>query len=274
MEATDVGQRTKIQPVLTWRGAICESDLSPTARHVALTLSLWMGERGDSAYPGATLLSESTGLSVRTVRSSLAALVDAGWLVMVEKGGLKGVKRIANKYEARIPDPRLPMQEVHPCSSFTGESDDADPCNSQPRPVQEVHPNSPGTLQELSSGFDEFWKLWPSKLGRTEAVTAWNKATKKVHPDIIIAGLNNALPEFATRDPKYIPRASTWLNKERWTDEYAPAQPEPEQKPELVRPVYDDADTIKARDEAAAREASGFKGVRPGARPEQTVEAL
>lgn len=100
---------TRIQPLLTWRSALCDSDLEPTTRHVALTLSLYMGERGDSAHPGAARIAHDSGLSERSVRTHLGILVDRGWLRVVTRGGLKGAKKVANAYEATIPVPPAPM---------------------------------------------------------------------------------------------------------------------------------------------------------------------
>lgn len=111
---------TRILPLLTWRSALCDSDLEPTTRHVALTLSLYMNERGGSAFPGASRMARDTGLAVSTVRTHLAALVESSWLVLVEKGGVKGERKTANHYQATIP-PRL-LAEVDPTGNPTGAS--------------------------------------------------------------------------------------------------------------------------------------------------------
>ncbi len=91
--------------LFTWRSAIAESDLDPTTRHVALTMSLYMNERGGSCYPSVAALVHDTGLSERAVRDHRKRLEDLGWLACVERGGVKGDKRRASAYEARVPDP-------------------------------------------------------------------------------------------------------------------------------------------------------------------------
>jgi hypothetical protein len=95
----------KLSPLFTWRSAVCESGLPPTTRHVALTLSLYMNERGGSAFPGASRLSHDTGLHEDSVRKHLLSLVHAGWLRQTHRGGLKGAKRTANTYVATVPPP-------------------------------------------------------------------------------------------------------------------------------------------------------------------------
>lgn len=69
-----------MSPLFTWRSAICESELPSTPRHVALTLSLHMNERGGSCYPGTRTLADETGLNRDTVRRALLHLEETGWL--------------------------------------------------------------------------------------------------------------------------------------------------------------------------------------------------
>ena len=88
-----------LKPLFTWRSAIAESDLKPATKHVGLTLSLHMSERGDSCFPGKPLLSAETGYDVRTVDRALKELSEKRWLD-VKKGGGRGR---ANHYFAKIP---------------------------------------------------------------------------------------------------------------------------------------------------------------------------
>lgn len=121
--------RKDFRPLFTWRSAICDSGLPATTRHVALTLSLHMNERGGSCFPGAVALAAETGLSERAVRSHLNELVRAGWIRITEHGGLKGGHRRANAYEATTPAPPAPIRRImgDPDDS-TPAPDDADPC--------------------------------------------------------------------------------------------------------------------------------------------------
>lgn len=95
----------KFAPLFTWRSAICDSGLPPTTRHVALTVSLHMNERGGSCYPTLDQLADETGLSRSTVQTHRKALEDAGWLILTERGtstkGRHGQR--ANAYEAATP---------------------------------------------------------------------------------------------------------------------------------------------------------------------------
>lgn len=160
------------------------------------------------------------------------------------------------------------------------------PARAGPRPcaTERDHTIKEGIKDQgsLSSSaeptFDEFWDRYPKKHGKQEAREQWDKQVKATDANLILAGLERVLPHWALKDRQFVPDARKWLYRKRWEDELpeltdTPA-PVPNGRPEPVRPEIPDADEIAARDAQAAREASGFKGVRPGARPEQTVEAL
>ena len=140
-----MSERPTLHPVLTWRSALCDSGLPATARHVALTISIYMNERGGSAYPGGTRLAEDTGLSLRTVRTALATLEQTGWLTVVTRGGAKkGEKRTATIYQAAIPTSEAvaPVQEIHRC-------------NSRQRPVQLTTPTGAAVAPQVSMKLEE-----------------------------------------------------------------------------------------------------------------------
>jgi hypothetical protein len=88
-----------LSPLFSWRSAICDSDLPPTARHVALTLSLHMSERGDSCFPPLTQQQAETGLSRSAVCDNLKLIEEAGYLRRE-----KGAKGRATRYFATAPD--------------------------------------------------------------------------------------------------------------------------------------------------------------------------
>jgi DNA-binding MarR family transcriptional regulator len=82
-----------------WQRAIVESGLSPTQRHVALTLALHMDADGGSAFPSLETQAEETGLDRSTVRRALQILDRLGWLERSPGGG-RGRR---TNYQARLP---------------------------------------------------------------------------------------------------------------------------------------------------------------------------
>jgi DNA-binding transcriptional ArsR family regulator len=79
-----------------------DSNLEPPSRHVALALSLYMSERGDSAWPSVARLAADTGLSLRTVQTHLGKLTEAGWLTSTPRHKADG-SRTSNLYTATVP---------------------------------------------------------------------------------------------------------------------------------------------------------------------------
>lgn len=79
---------------LDWRVAVRDSDLSPTAKHVALTLDTYMNSRG-LAWPTRATLAEGVGLSVKTVERALRELSQSGFIVVH-----RGRGRTPNLYRA------------------------------------------------------------------------------------------------------------------------------------------------------------------------------
>lgn len=86
----------------TWRSAIVNSELPSTTRHVLLTLSLYINDMGQSAYPSIERLSRETGLTDRAVGKHLKIAKEQGW-VRVSKMGFSGQNWANNCYFPQIP---------------------------------------------------------------------------------------------------------------------------------------------------------------------------
>lgn len=82
-------------------------------------------------------------------------------------------------------------------------------------------------------GFEQFWKLYPKKKGRKDALKVWTKL--KPDADLQAAMLAALAKHCVSRDwtkeqGQYVPLATTWLNGERWHDVLTPPgarSPEP-----------------------------------------------
>jgi DNA-binding IscR family transcriptional regulator len=79
---------------LDWRVAVRDSNLSPTAKHVALTLDTYMNSRG-LAWPTRTTLAGGVGVSVKTVERALKELSQSRFITVH-----RGRGRTPNMYRA------------------------------------------------------------------------------------------------------------------------------------------------------------------------------
>jgi hypothetical protein len=92
--------------------------------------------------------------------------------------------------------------------------------------IPEEQPCSPSASESADDGFATFWKQYPKKVAKPQALKAW----KKIKPaGQVLAGLMTALEmQTASADwlkdgGQFIPFPASWLNGRRWEDEAPPA---------------------------------------------------
>ena len=71
--------------------------------------------------------------------------------------------------------------------------------------------------------FDQFWKIYPLKVGKGAALKAFQKAIRTTDAEVIIKGALRYKSD-PNRSQAYTAHASTWLNAQRWLDEALPAR--------------------------------------------------
>lgn len=174
-----MARESYLNPLFSWRGSIVASDLEAPTKHVALTLSLYMNERGGSAFPGVTRMVADTSLSDPTVRKHLRVLVDTGWLTIVEHGGIAGERKRANHYTATTP------QADDPTSTLGGtpKAGDVDPPSSLTPKRQESAMESVGSDEPRKDLlFEALAEVCGMSLGEltTSARGAMNRAAKEL----------------------------------------------------------------------------------------------
>lgn len=73
-------------------------------------------------------------------------------------------------------------------------------------------------------GFAEFWKAYPKKVGKQDAIQAWNKlAPSEDLRAVLLQALERQKrwPGWLKDKGQYIPHPATWLNRKRWEDQEA-----------------------------------------------------
>lgn len=72
-----------------------------------------------------------------------------------------------------------------------------------------------------SPQFDEFWNMYPRRVGNADALTAWNNAIKRnADPNEIYKAVANYKINIqqSETETKYIKHPASFLNKDRWKD--------------------------------------------------------
>lgn len=78
-------------------------------------------------------------------------------------------------------------------------------------------------------GFVSFWGLYPRRVGKDDAYSAWKKRECEKIADGIIAALKSQVGYLMRDGVQYVPHPSTWINQGRWKDEVPAVKPEPKQ---------------------------------------------
>ena len=90
-----------------------------------------------------------------------------------------------------------------------------------------------GVTKVDDSRFEEFWTIYPRKEGKGAARKAWLKAVGVIkrtddEPERYLKEMVERYRRYvdarSSRDRKFIPHAATWLNQERWTDDFLQRQ--------------------------------------------------
>ncbi len=107
--------------------------------------------------------------------------------------------------------------------------------------------------------FDEFWAVYPKKVGKKDALKAFKnaKVDSELFDKIMTAiGRARTTEQWQRDNGRYIPNPSTWLNQGRWDDEYKEANTNGEYRSIVGAGGKEPAGTKPWRTSAAA---FGFK---------------
>jgi hypothetical protein len=154
---------------------------------------------------------------VDTIKSAVKELELLGYLNRSEKQEHNQDGTFAD-YVWTTADPFQNPDTVKPAS---GKQDTKNTITKEQQPIKNKQENI-----SLDS-FDEFWKLYPKRVAKADAIKAWSKATKKKTADELLK-LTKAYAEGKLPEDKYIPYPASWLNKELYESvEVAEAKPLP-----------------------------------------------
>lgn len=173
-------------------------------------------------------------VTAEDVSSWTAELIECGRLEAWEVRGQqyaaftnwKKHQRVDNAGQTRIPDPEdeTPGQVDIPQSAANcGESPlDLGPRTEDLGPRTTLARRAPSEEVEVGYDFELFWRQYPRKTGKRTAEQAYRRARRRASRDEIDSGLVAQLASWRSREPKYVPHPTTWLNRDGWLDEPDP----------------------------------------------------
>jgi hypothetical protein len=158
----------------------------------------------------------------RSIRAAMIELKDAGYLVTQRTTDARGYNAGLNYL---LVDPKNPELQNPTLDNPTLENPTLDNAVALEDNITKKITNKENNNNE----FDEFWKLYPRRIGKADAVKAWNRAIKRKTADELLQ-LTRVYSEGKLPDETYIPYPASWLNKELYESvEVA----EPKQLPKL-----------------------------------------
>lgn len=80
--------------------------------------------------------------------------------------------------------------------------------------------------QEVAGTFDDFWAIYPRKVGKLAAQKAYAKAVKSAPHKAIMDAASAFEIKSRGKEAEFIPHPATWLNAGRWLDDVEVKAPE------------------------------------------------
>jgi hypothetical protein len=224
--------------ILAWRRAVAsEHGPAPVTRHVLLTLSLYMDNRGGKCFPTTRELATATGLSERSVCTHLSLADEAGWIERRLRG-VKGREWKSMEYVAATPDA---LNDIQHANGGGTEGDSArqqhEALNlttrgTEPHDIKALNDVQSNSKRELSTNspdhFEEAWRAYPSRSNNSKAAArkAWAASVKRgADPATMLEGARRYAAWIAAEGtaPQYVKLAATFFGPgEHWLSDYTP----------------------------------------------------
>jgi hypothetical protein len=71
----------------------------------------------------------------------------------------------------------------------------------------------------LDDGFDLFWKVYPKKIGKKQALKAWKKEKPPLDAVLLALQWQTKTPQWNKDNGQYVINPTSYINQARWEDE-------------------------------------------------------
>ena len=187
-----------------------QSKATGRAKLVLLGIANHLGDQG--AWPSIATLARYANASERSVKRDLQELVELGELKIELQNAPTNHQYKTNLYWITIP--AGVTDSASGVTNWVSRGDSSGKSGVTPVGTQNIILTiKEPSMKQADIDFDNFWKLYPKKVAKADALKAWNKAIKTKTADELI-GLTKAYSESKLPDITYIPYPASWLNKE------------------------------------------------------------
>ena len=243
------------------QGVCRDARLTRAAVAVASVLVEYAHKRTGEAYPSISRLVKESGVPRTTCLRAIRQLETCAHLCASRRRGVQSLYLLTHStHGTSATNGTSPIQDA------TGAIQDAGlPATGSTRgtdPVPPVDPEQEEKLEAIGieqtrvaevSRFAEFWSAYPRKEGdQKKCLARWKRAKLDRHADEIFADLAGRVSpggHWHRIERRYIPLPTTYLNGERWKDEWTASA----SAAQLPRERASDEDLAAFNEEAALR---------------------
>lgn len=189
-------------------------DLPTVEKMVLLVIADHANDEGTQSYPSQATIALKASVSIRTVQRAVNTLCAQGYVRMFKhQGGSADCREDRRPHLYQINLNALRGDTVTRRTSDANGATMTTSTGRQSRPMN--HPLEPSI--EPPSSFDDFWNLYPRKVGKQAAQKAFIKALKITTLEEILEGARK-YAEDPNRVDAFTAHPTTWLNAGRWAD--------------------------------------------------------
>lgn len=202
---------------------IRDPGISRGAVQVYMALASRSGPGG--IFPSQGTLAGELECSERSIRRWLSELEDRGLIERVPRrsNGRGMASKLPDGYVLH-PNGKFDYREAATDGRLGGgyrpEEAGATGHSLQSTPLIEEEPVEEEPVRAYP--FDDFYAVYPRKVGKVEARRAFAKAARSTDPMVIVAGARRFAADPNLPPKQFIPNPSTWLNRGSWDDEPLP----------------------------------------------------
>lgn len=197
---------------------------SPTKKAILMYMADKASDDGSGIWVSKGNMAADLEMSSRAVRIHIKDMLAMGVLKV------SGQKECRNGYTidyqinleivSNLPSTRPPLNNVHPYQGMTfsptPELNSGKPLDKpSEEPIILVR-----SIDVVVEQFNKFWEKYPRKTAKAPAQKAYAKAHMKISFEEIMEKLDIFIESHKDTKKQFMPHASTWLNQERWNDEY------------------------------------------------------
>jgi len=184
--------------------ALKTNDLTPTKKLILVILGNYADEKG-TCYPSYGHIAKIIGLKdTKGIQKTIKEFEELGYIKIEHRKTVNG-GYTSNRYHLL-----LGMGVSTPSGVQTRREGVSEPSNTK---------DDTKTITKSSKNifFEEFWKEYPRRVGKSQALKSFMKFNEKNQSKIIYATKVFAKENEAT-EQKFIPHPTTWLNQQRYLD--------------------------------------------------------